>query len=79
MVGNTWKPDRAKQYRVIAADDIQAVLRHHASCLRVIFAAPWLLAPREPKPKLDAAFFKHGDTGAGDFPPDPSPGMSAIL
>src|ERR1700704_6405076 len=47
MIGYARKADRAQKYSIVVADAVDAVLRHHGACLRVVLATPGTLIPIE--------------------------------
>ena len=53
MIGNIRKPDSTEENRVMMADLLETILRHHSACFLVVGAAPWKLFPI----KLNAGFF----------------------
>jgi hypothetical protein len=52
MIGDTREPDRSEENRVMMADLLEAILRHHPACFLVVGATPWKLFPI----KLNAGF-----------------------
>ena len=80
VVGHAGIADRAEEDRVVAADLLEPVLRHHAAGARVVLAAPVELVPfeleaelRAPPPRARA--MPSGTTSL----PMPSPAITAIL
>ena len=67
VVGHAGEPDRAEVDGVVVANPVEAVLRHHAAGLLVVFAAPGELVPLELDAEPAASGLQHADALGHDF------------
>ncbi len=61
MIGNGCIADGAEEHRVVRADDVQGVYRHHRARLVVTAGAPVELGPLEPETERIEDLARFGD------------------